>query len=61
MPTEATGVESTAREAHDLGYRVVVATDAIADFRAESHEGSIQRVFPILGTVKTTTEIVAEF
>jgi len=53
------GVESTARAAYDLGYNVVIATDAITDLRAESHEGSVARVFPVLGQVATVAEIVA--
>ena len=53
------GVESTARGAFDLGYNVVIATDAITDLRAESHEGSVARVFPVLGQVATVAEITA--
>ena len=53
------GVESTAREAHDLGYQLVIASDAVTDLRAETHENSIQRIFPLLGQVATTEEILA--
>lgn len=53
------GVESTARAAYDLGYNVVLAVDAITDFRAESHENSVTRVFPALGQTGSTAEIVA--
>ncbi|GAB3607588.1 isochorismatase family protein [Conyzicola nivalis] len=53
------GVESTARDAYDAGYNVVVAIDAITDMRAEAHENSVLRVFPILGETATTVEIVA--
>jgi nicotinamidase-related amidase len=53
------GVESTARHAYDLGFSVVVVSDAVTDLRPESHENSITRVFPVLGQVATTAEIVA--
>lgn len=53
------GVESTARGAYDLGYNVVIATDAITDLRAESHEGSVARVFPVLSQTGTVAEVVA--
>lgn len=52
------GVESTAREAHDLGYEVVIASDAVTDLRPETHENSIQRIFPMLSQVATTEEIL---
>jgi nicotinamidase-related amidase len=52
------GVESTARAAYDLGYSVVLATDAMTDPRRESHDGSVERVFPALGQTTTVEEIV---
>jgi nicotinamidase-related amidase len=54
------GVESTARHAYDHGYNVVLAVDAMTDIRAESHENSLTRVFPLLGQTGTTSEIVAQ-
>lgn len=53
------GVESTARDAYDLGYNVAVAGDAITDRSAEAHDASVARVFPALGQVGSTAEIVA--
>lgn len=53
------GVESTARSAYDLGYNVVIATDAITDLRIESHENSVTRVFPALAQTATTEQILA--
>jgi nicotinamidase-related amidase len=53
------GVESTARQAYDLGYNVVLPTDAMTDIRAESHDNSVSRVFPILGQTGTTSDILA--
>jgi len=51
------GVESTARHAYDLGYNVVVVTDAVTDMRAEAHENSVARIFPILGETATAAEV----
>ncbi|ONH32952.1 isochorismatase family protein [Pseudofrankia asymbiotica] len=52
------GVESTARAAHEHGYHVTLATDAMADMSAESHEHSIRVIFPRLGETATTAEIL---
>jgi len=53
------GVESTARHAYDLGYNVVLATDAMTDLRAEAHDNSVSRIFPVLGETGTTCDILA--
>jgi nicotinamidase-related amidase len=53
------GVESTARFAHELGYNVTLASDAMTDLSAESHQRAITMVFPALGEVRTTEEILA--
>ena len=52
------GVESTARSAHELGYHVVLATDAMADVSPDAHRNSIERIFPRLGETATTAEIL---
>jgi nicotinamidase-related amidase len=52
------GVESTARHAHELGYNVTLATDAMTDMSAEIHENSVTRIFPGIGESGTTTEIL---
>jgi nicotinamidase-related amidase len=52
------GIESTARQAYDLGYHVVIVGDAINNPRAEGHEHSMTRVFPALAQVCTTDEIL---
>ncbi|MEV5721325.1 cysteine hydrolase [Amycolatopsis mediterranei] len=52
------GVESTARSAHDHGYHVVLATDAMADPDPDSHRHSLDRVFPKLGQTATSAEII---
>jgi nicotinamidase-related amidase len=53
------GVESTARSAHDHGYHVVLAADAMADHDPDSHRHSLDRVFPKLGETTTSAEIIS--
>jgi len=51
------GVESTARQAHELGYNVTLALDAITDMHPDAHANSVARIFPRLGETGTTREI----
>ncbi|MEY9946650.1 isochorismatase family protein [Kitasatospora sp. GAS1066B] len=53
------GVESTARAAHEHGYHVTIATDAVTDLDPTSHEHSLTRVFPKLGETGSTAELIA--
>jgi nicotinamidase-related amidase len=53
------GVESTARHAHENGYHVTLALDAMTDMSMEAHEYSTTHVFPKLGEAGTTAEILA--
>jgi nicotinamidase-related amidase len=53
------GVESTARQAHELGHNVALAVDAMTDRSAEAHANSVARIFPRLGETGTTEEIIA--
>ncbi|MGA3081972.1 MAG: hydrolase [Terracidiphilus sp.] len=55
------GVESTARDAYERGYELIFAEDAMTGMTAESHANSIERIFPRLGRVRSTGEIVAAF
>ena len=52
------GVESTARSAHEHGYHVVLATDAMTDTSGDAHANSVERIFPRLGETGTTDEIL---
>jgi nicotinamidase-related amidase len=52
------GVESTARQAYELGFNVTLAVDAMTDMSEEAHENSVKRVFPSLGETGTTRQIV---
>jgi len=53
------GAESTAREAHSLGYHVVAVPDAMGDLTTEAHDAAVSLVFPKLGQIATTAEVVA--
>ncbi|QAY72838.1 isochorismatase family protein [Agromyces protaetiae] len=53
------GVESTARAAHEHGYNVTLALDAMTDSSAAAHEGSVANVFPALGETGTVDEVIA--
>ncbi len=53
------GVESTARQAHEHGYHVTLALDAMADLNAEAHAHSVGAIFPRLGETGTTQEVIA--
>lgn len=52
------GVESTARNAHDLGYNVVLVSDAMTDLSAEAHKHSVETIFPRIGEVTTTKHVL---
>jgi nicotinamidase-related amidase len=52
------GVESTARHAHENGYNVALATDAMTDRSTETHEYVVTQVFPRIGETGTTAEII---
>ncbi|WRZ93173.1 hydrolase [Streptomyces sp. NBC_01007] len=52
------GVESSARAAHEHGYHITLATDAMSDLDPETHRNSVERIFPRLGETGTTEEIV---
>lgn len=55
----AIGVESTARQAHELGFNVTLATDAMTDLSADTHHNSITRMFPRLGETGSTADLIA--
>ena len=53
------GVESTARQAYDRGYNVVLVTDAMTDLDPENHNHAVEKVFPRIGERTLTAEAVA--
>ena len=54
------GVESTARAAVDLGYEVVFVEDAMSSISVEAHEFAVKNIFPRMGRVRSTQEVLAE-
>jgi nicotinamidase-related amidase len=52
------GVESTARSAFDLGYNVVLVVDAMTDRNADAHQNSVERIFPRLGEIDSTENVL---
>jgi nicotinamidase-related amidase len=52
------GVESTARAAYELGYRLVFAEDAMTDLAAAGHEHAVTRIFPRIGRVRRTDQVL---
>ena len=52
------GVGSTARFAYELGYNMVLAADAMTDTDPEAHRVNVEKIFPRLGEVDTTENIL---
>lgn len=52
------GVEGTARAASELGYNIIFATDAMTDTVLEAHNNSLLNIFPRLGEVGTTGDVL---
>ncbi|SFN15303.1 isochorismatase family protein [Variovorax sp. OV329] len=53
------GVESTARQAHELGFHVTLVVDAMTDLNEQAHANSLARIFPRLGETGLTKDVVA--
>jgi nicotinamidase-related amidase len=51
------GVESTARNAWELGYELVIAEDLCATSSAEMHEFAFKNIFPRLSRIATSHSI----
>jgi len=52
-------VESAARDAKDLGYRVIVVEDCCAAYTQEQHENSIRVMRETYAKIKTTAEVLS--
>jgi nicotinamidase-related amidase len=52
------GVESTARQAYELGFHVTLAIDAMTDASMDPHIHSVTKIFPRLGESGTTQEVL---
>lgn len=53
------GVESTARDAWERNYALVFAEDAMAGLAPGAHEFAIKTIFPRLGRIRRTSDILA--
>ncbi|MCO7221496.1 isochorismatase family protein [Klenkia sp. PcliD-1-E] len=53
------GVESTARDAREHGFAVVVVEDAMSSTDAVMHEFAVARIFPLIARVTTTAGALA--
>lgn len=53
------GVESTARNAWELGFNLVIAEDACSAADSEQHNGSFTHIFPRIARVRRTDDILA--
>jgi nicotinamidase-related amidase len=51
------GVESTARNAWELGFNLIIAEDACSAASTEQHQGSMTHIFPRIARVRSTEEI----
>ncbi len=52
------GVEATARHASERCYNITFAKDAMTDMFAEAHEKSLKYIFPRIGEIDTTDNII---
>ena len=52
------GVESTARFAYEYGYNQIFAEDAMSSMSKEEHEYTTTKIFPRMGLVRKTKEIL---
>lgn len=53
------GVESTARDAWERNYEIIFAEDAMSSMEEESHRFAIAKIFPRLGRVRSTEDVLA--
>lgn len=53
------GVESTARDAYEYGYQQIFVEDAMNAISAQEHKNTIQTVFPRIGRVRKTEDVLA--
>ena len=53
------GVETTAREAYQYGYNQVFVTDAMTASSKEEHEVTLKFIFPRIGLLRTTEQVLS--
>ncbi|HXB07944.1 MAG TPA: isochorismatase family protein [Puia sp.] len=54
------GVEGTARAAHERGFNLSFAEDAMTDLLESAHRNSMAAIFPRIGELGNTDEIIAQ-
>jgi nicotinamidase-related amidase len=54
------GVESTARFAFEYGFNQIFVEDAMSALSVEEHAVTISKIFPRLGLVRTTKELLSQ-
>ena len=52
------GVDTTAREAYQLGYQQVFAEDAMTAMEKEEHDYVCKRIFPRIGRIQKTEDVI---
>jgi len=52
------GVESTARQAQDMGYELVFVEDAMTTMKAEAHQFATEMIFPRMGRVRSAAVVL---
>ena len=53
------GVEATARDAHNLNYAVVIASDACSSVMPGLHDFAMSRILPRIGRVRDSSQIIS--
>jgi nicotinamidase-related amidase len=53
------GVESTARDAYERGYEQIFVEDAMAARDVEDHRHTVRTVFPRIGRIRSTEDVLA--
>lgn len=54
------GVESTAREAFQLGYNQIFITDAMTTYTQEEHDATCKYIFPRIGKLRTQEQFLSD-
>lgn len=55
----SSGVESTARDAHEQGFHVTLPVDAMTDPTTQRHDHSVSAIFPRIAETGTTADVLA--
>lgn len=53
------GVESTARDAYERGFEQVFVEDAMSGLSADAHQFAVTTIFPRIGRVRSTDDVLA--